>query len=104
MVVLQVNWDHKVPFAYSQNNGNQNFVAACQICNRLKSRIMFNSLEEARVYLYYKQIEKGYSLVSPVLGELHPEETLAKILQPEVPSPGLVPTNIQENYVTMDLI
>lgn len=104
VIVLSVAWDHKVPFAYAQNNGLENFVAACQICNRLKGSIMFYSLEEARVYLYNRQIEKGYSTVSPMWRELHPQETLAKILQPEVPAPGLVPAQLPKNFVTMDMI
>lgn len=104
LIILKIQWDHRIPFAYAQNNGNENFAAACQICNRLKARFMFNSLEEARVYLYYKVIEKGYSTVSPVLGELHPQETMAKILHPEMPQGSMVLPSLPKNFVTMDMV
>lgn len=50
-VNVRLVWDHQVPYAYGQNNGDHNFVAACQHCNGIKSSMMFNSIEEARVYL-----------------------------------------------------
>jgi 5-methylcytosine-specific restriction endonuclease McrA len=60
---LTVNWDHCVPYCYSGDNGVQNFVAACRFCNGWKGSLMFNSLDEARVYLYGKwqkaQTERG---------------------------------------------
>ena len=65
---------------------------------------MFDTLEECRVYLYNKKIEKGYTSVCPMFGEFHPQETLAKILQPEVPESGMVPAYVSKNRVTMDLI
>ena len=52
LIFLKVNWDHFVPFSYSQNNYAYNFVAACQICNGIKSNLMFKTLEEARVYIH----------------------------------------------------
>ena len=51
LIYLKVNWDHFVPFSYSQNNYGYNFVAACQICNGIKSSHMFKTLEEARIYV-----------------------------------------------------
>lgn len=51
LVFLRTNFDHFVPFSYSQNNYAYNFVAACQICNGIKSNLMFKTLEEARVYV-----------------------------------------------------
>ena len=41
---------------------------------------MFQSLEEARIHVQNRAEEEGYSTVRPVLGELHPQKTLAKIL------------------------
>lgn len=57
---LQVNWDHVIPYAYSQNNSAVNFVAACHICNGIKSSHLFPSLDEAKQYIASKWEEKGY--------------------------------------------
>lgn len=59
-VVLKIHWDHFVPFAYSQNNKEANFLAACNICNLLKCARMFQTVEEAQVYLQNKWQEKDY--------------------------------------------
>ena len=59
--ILRVEWDHALPFSYSQNNNANNFVAACQVCNRLKHDFIFSSLDEARVYLADQRAKKGYS-------------------------------------------
>lgn len=52
--ILSICWDHKVPWAYGQNNGGYNFVAACQECNSVKSSKMFATIEEAKVYVQTK--------------------------------------------------
>lgn len=60
-VVLKLNWDHSLPYAYSQNNNNENFVAACHVCNGIKSDKVFQTLDEARIYLQDKRKSKGYN-------------------------------------------
>ncbi len=47
-IMLRTVWDHWVPYAYLQSNPARNFVAACQICNRLKRSDMFETFEEAK--------------------------------------------------------
>ena len=59
LIFLKVNWDHFVPFAYSQNNYAYNFVAACQICNGIKGSNTFKTLEEARIYVMTIRLLKG---------------------------------------------
>jgi len=59
VVSLRINFDHVVPFAYSQNNYRHNFVAACHICNSIKSSMMFNTLDEARAYIVATWVVKG---------------------------------------------
>lgn len=59
-VVLRVHWDHDIPYSYSQNNPSWNFVAACHVCNLLKSDFIFRDLDDARLYLRTKRIERGY--------------------------------------------
>jgi 5-methylcytosine-specific restriction endonuclease McrA len=51
---LIIHWDHMVPYALTQNNNPSNFVAACQFCNHWKWSLVFNTVEEARVYLFDK--------------------------------------------------
>lgn len=55
LVMLRVCWDHVVPFAYLQSNPNENFVAACQICNGIKSSKVFQTVAEARNYVQVKR-------------------------------------------------
>ena len=51
---LRVCWDHLVPYSYSHNNLGDNFVAACQMCNGWKSNLMFQTMDDARVFLNRK--------------------------------------------------
>jgi 5-methylcytosine-specific restriction endonuclease McrA len=61
-------WDHNVPWVYSQNNSKENFVAACSICNGIKSDRMFSSSEEAIRYVRNKRKRKGYAETCGVPG------------------------------------
>lgn len=65
-VVLQVNWDHFIPYAYGQTNAYTNWVAACHVCNGIKSARMFDTVMEAQKYILQRWIEKGYVLRSPL--------------------------------------
>jgi hypothetical protein len=60
-VKLALNWDHMVPYAYSQNNSGSNFAAACQICNGLKRDLCFATLDDAKIYLQPKRSQSGYA-------------------------------------------
>lgn len=57
---LVINWDHLVPFVWSGDNSTNNFVAACQVCNGLKSSRMYRTIEEAKVDLQARWEEAGY--------------------------------------------
>jgi len=57
---IKIHWDHVVPYSYSQNNHDTNFVASCHVCNLIKSDMVFQTLEEARSYVQIKREEKGY--------------------------------------------
>ena len=59
-IVLKVEWDHNVPWAFNQDNRPANFVAACQICNHIKSDMMFFSHEAAKEFIASKRVAKGY--------------------------------------------
>lgn len=60
-VKLRLHWDHWVPFSYNQDNRGDNFVAACHQCNARKSNLMFQTVEEARVYLQNEIYKKASS-------------------------------------------
>jgi len=49
-----LNWDHKVPYSYSQDNHTYNIIAACSICNRFKYDKVFRTVEEAQIYVLEK--------------------------------------------------
>ena len=57
---LKLNWDHYIPYAMSQNNYPYNFVAACHVCNGIKSDHVFQTAEEAQLYLLDVRKKKGY--------------------------------------------
>lgn len=59
-VRIKLTWDHQLPFAYSQDNRNMNFVAACQVCNGIKSAMVFQTVDEAKAYLSLRRKSKGY--------------------------------------------
>lgn len=48
---LCVTWDHFVPFSFVRSNPDENFVAACQVCNGIKRDRLFGTVDEARVYI-----------------------------------------------------
>lgn len=55
-VWLEVTWDHFIPFAYCGNNRDDNWVAACQLCNSYKSDLIFPGVLEIRDYIRDKAI------------------------------------------------
>jgi len=59
---LMVNIDHAVPHSYMPNGDA--LVAACHICNLLKSNKMFDTVEDARVYVQAAWQRKKISIVS----------------------------------------
>ena len=52
--IIKLHWDHIVPYSFGADNTPRNFVAACSVCNSWKSSMMFNTIEEVRIYLYGK--------------------------------------------------
>ncbi|SRR6266498_3733337 len=51
---LRVEWDHVIPYSYCEDNCISNFVAACHVCNAIKSSHVFSSLESARAFINSK--------------------------------------------------
>jgi len=54
-----IEWDHFVCYAYSANNSEHNFVAACRLCNQLKGAMLFPTMREAQIYIRQKRLQKG---------------------------------------------
>jgi len=48
---IYTHWDHGVPFKYLQGNPDNNWVAACMICNAFKSSFVFRTVEEVKIYV-----------------------------------------------------
>jgi len=46
----KIEFDHFIPYSYSASD-KQNFVASCRDCNSIKTNLLFNSIEEARIHL-----------------------------------------------------
>lgn len=52
-------WDHRIPFSYLQDNPDSNWVAACYMCNGIKSNMMFQTTQEAIDYVQHRRAKKG---------------------------------------------
>lgn len=51
----RTHFDHVVPFVYQQNDSEENLVASCNICNGIKSCLVFESNEACRHYILKKR-------------------------------------------------
>lgn len=58
--ILRAVWDHVEPFCWQSNNQTINFVAACSICNGIKSSKMFSTSEDAIAYVWHRRKSKGW--------------------------------------------
>lgn len=59
--LLEITWDHRLPYVLFKNSDDDNFVAACQVCNSLKHDIVFETAEDARFYLAHQRLKKGFN-------------------------------------------
>lgn len=59
-----INYDHLVPFSYTQSNPKNNWVGACNICNGIKSNKMFDTIEDVLHYVETRRKEKGYEYLN----------------------------------------
>jgi hypothetical protein len=58
--VLEPIYDHKIPFSYS-GNLLDNWVAACSICNGIKSNKYFPNYKEAYQFIGKRRIQNGWT-------------------------------------------
>lgn len=59
ILLTRLHFDHLIPFSYSKTNPDFNFVAACNICNALKSNLFFDTVQEVFHYVEYQRRKKG---------------------------------------------
>lgn len=72
--ILQLTWDHMVPYEYTRAHKETNLAAACHLCNRFKTNKMFETVDEARVYLKAVWEKRRLEVVSlgAITGRHHP--------------------------------
>lgn len=58
--------DHFIPRAMRQNNSPENIVAACHICNGIKSDHIFDSIAETKTWLQSEWVRRGHLKQSPL--------------------------------------
>lgn len=57
------HFDHILPFCYSYNNNQRNFVASCNLCNSIKGSKMFKNIKELRNHINERRIKKGIEII-----------------------------------------
>ncbi len=64
----RINVDHWEPFSFSCDDGMPNLVAACSVCNGIKSDLIFKDRYECREYISQQRRSKGYTSERPIIG------------------------------------
>ncbi|MCA1832115.1 MAG: HNH endonuclease [Actinomycetota bacterium] len=59
-IQLRITWDHVIPYVYSEDSSDSNFVAACQVCNAIKNARMFESVNDAAAVIQRERWSRGY--------------------------------------------
>ena len=65
-IVLRLEWDHFIPFAYSGSCDSTQFLPACHLCNQIKSDKVFRTIEGVREYLEPRWIRRFELASGPV--------------------------------------
>lgn len=100
-VALELNWEHFKPYAYLQSNPRGNWVAACQICNRIKSDLHFGDLDEAREHITQRRTELGYTTERPNWYDSEVTEKTEETENEDVKSEtGLIPVDTSQLATT----
>jgi hypothetical protein len=60
VVISKISFDHLVCWNFSQNTRAENMVAACSLCNGIKSDKLFENIEQARAYIIDQRQRKGF--------------------------------------------
>lgn len=83
---LKLEWDHLVPYSYQQDNADLNFAAVCHICNAIKGAMMFQTIEQARLYVQHEweQKSKTEKAVCAMRRRIYAQEALDEVLQDDL--------------------
>jgi hypothetical protein len=57
---LRAAYDHFIPHAYAHSNRSDNWVLACHVCNGIKWAKVFNTVNEAQLYIRERRRERRY--------------------------------------------
>lgn len=90
-VGIRATWDHKTPYCHSQDNGPDDFRAACHVCNALKSDGMFSTEAEVRLYVSELWREVSVPQVSPMREGVFDQESAQTVLQRTLPVGSVEP-------------
>jgi HNH endonuclease len=60
LTLTTVEYDHLVPYSYCLSNDENNWVAACNVCNQAKTDKLFSSIGDAAVHIMKVWESKGY--------------------------------------------
>lgn len=55
-------WDHVLPYSFGANNHDENFVASCNLCNSIKSNLIFENKELLIKHLEMAKASKGIEI------------------------------------------
>lgn len=59
IVANEVAFDHFIPWEYIRSHHRTEFFAACKVCNSIKSKKIFDTLEQARQFIQKRRERKG---------------------------------------------
>ena len=59
VVRIKIHFDHFCPFRFNADNHKTNLVAACHVCNGIKSTKHFESIEKAREHIMKRHEKKN---------------------------------------------
>jgi 5-methylcytosine-specific restriction endonuclease McrA len=80
VVTLRLHWDHVAPWSYLQNNQTENFVASCHLCNLWKSSTVFQTIDEAQIFLILKWKEELAGSPEPIkFGSFSKRKTVHRV-------------------------
>lgn len=94
-----VVWDHLSPYALTFNSETDNFVAACSICNGIKSSKVFDTIKAA-VYYVREGLHKRGIQPAATWGNLKTK----RLYEGELISAGIVASPDEDEYLTVDEI
>lgn len=71
--ISRIHYDHLVPYSYQNHCPDNNWVAACNVCNLIKGNKIFNTIEEVKDYVIYNRRKKNIYYNSEELPQLQKE-------------------------------